>query len=291
MRNGVLRRKRYRSQKSRKITRIILISGGAVILAAAFLIVFVKVLLPPLRYQKAVRLYTEGSYEEASSLFARLGDYKDSADYAGRCEEILRMAAIRNAKTGDTIVFGSYEQDNDTENGTEPIEWLVLAREGDRILVISAYALDAQIYNSDYTDIRWETCYIRSWLNGTFLPQAFSEEEISMIPTVTVVPDVDPIHDLPQENATEDQVFLLSVTEVNKYFNSIQARACRGTEYCYAQRAYRAYSGYCWWWVRSPGSYRDAAYVSAVGSVCWAGHSVFHDLRGIRPAMWIDVGF
>lgn len=280
----------YRRQKRRKTVRRIAAAVGAAVLLAACLVVFVKWILPPVRYRKAVSLYTEGAWEDAYLLFSRLGEYRDSAEYAGRCEESLRMAALRNAEPGDTIVFGTYEQDNDAENGTEPIEWTVLAREGDRILVISAYCLDAQIYNFDYTDIKWETCYIREWLNETFLPTAFSEEEILMIPRVTVLPEEDPIHDLPPERATEDRVFLLGISQVREYFDSDSARACRGTEYCYSQRTYRFYSGYSWWWVRSPGSYRDAAYVSAVGSVCISGHSVFHDRRGIRPALWIDVG-
>ena len=271
--------------------RILTVSGIAAVLLAAFLFVFVTWILPPLRYQRAVRLYEAASYDEAYRLFAALEDYEDSADFAERCRKALQTAAIRNAAAGDTVTFGSYEQDNDPENGTEPIEWIVLAREDDRILVVSEYALDAQIYNTDYTDIRWETCYIRRWLNDTFLTAAFREEELGRIPAVTVVPDTVPGDDGPPERATEDRVFLLSISQIREYFDSESARACRGTEYCYAQRAYRAYSGYCWWWVRSPGSYRDAAYVSAVGSVCRAGRSVFHDLRGIRPAIWIDVDF
>lgn len=31
-----------------------------------------------------------------------------------------------NANVGDIVKFGSYEQDNNTENGAEPIEWQVL---------------------------------------------------------------------------------------------------------------------------------------------------------------------
>ena len=30
---------------------------------------------------------------------------------------------------GDTVVFGSYEQDNDLTNGQEPLEWIVLKTE------------------------------------------------------------------------------------------------------------------------------------------------------------------
>jgi hypothetical protein len=47
---------------------------------------------------------------------------------------------------GNTVVFGHYEQDKDTENGQEPIEWLVLDtdKEGCRALVISCLCLDVK---------------------------------------------------------------------------------------------------------------------------------------------------
>lgn len=37
----------------------------------------------------------------------------------------------------DTILFGTYEQDNDASNGREKIQWLVLEIEDNRALLIS----------------------------------------------------------------------------------------------------------------------------------------------------------
>ena len=65
------------------------------------------------------------------------------------------LKAARAADVGDIITFGSYEQDNNTLNGKENIEWLVLAKEDDRILVTSKYALDCQQYNTEYTGVTW----------------------------------------------------------------------------------------------------------------------------------------
>lgn len=39
------------------------------------------------------------------------------------------------------VVFGSYEQDGDSGNGKEPIEWIVLDEQDDKLLVISKYCL------------------------------------------------------------------------------------------------------------------------------------------------------
>ena len=44
----------------------------------------------------------------------------------------------------DYITFGTYEQDNDTSNGAEPIEWEVPDVKGGKALVISKYILDAK---------------------------------------------------------------------------------------------------------------------------------------------------
>lgn len=81
----------------------------------------------------------------------------------------------------ETVLFGSYEQDGDAANGKEPIEWLVLARDGDKALLLSKYALDHQSFMPFYEPVTepftWESCSLRQWLNSTFLNAAFSAEE------------------------------------------------------------------------------------------------------------------
>lgn len=45
-----------------------------------------------------------------------------------------------NANVGDIIKFSSYEQDNNSDNGTEPIEWKVLEKRSDgSLLAVSRY--------------------------------------------------------------------------------------------------------------------------------------------------------
>lgn len=67
------------------------------------------------------------------------------------------------------IKFGHYEQDNDASNGKEAIEWEVLGYEDGELLLISRYILDAVPYNYEWTDVTWETCALRKWLNDDFL--------------------------------------------------------------------------------------------------------------------------
>lgn len=92
------------------------------------------------------------------------------------------LNSFANANVGDIVKFGSYEQDNNTENGSEPIEWQVLEKRSDgSLLVVSRYGLDSQPYNTERTDVTWETCTLRRWLNTTFFDTAFTSSEKSMI--------------------------------------------------------------------------------------------------------------
>ncbi len=80
---------------------------------------------------------------------------------------------IKNIKIGDSYTFGTYEQDNNTSNGKEAIEWTVLDKDGMSLLLVSKQALAWQQYNTSYTDVTWENCTLRKWLNGTFPKQCF----------------------------------------------------------------------------------------------------------------------
>ena len=204
---------------------------------------------------------------------------------------------FKDASVGDVVKFGAYEQDNNSFNGKEEIEWVVLAKEGDKALVISKYALDGQPYNTLWTDVTWETCSLRQWLNETFISKAFSSGEQNMIQTTTVTADKNPEYDTSPGNNTTDKVFLLSIPEVNKYFDSDEARMCAPTDYGRAQGAYRIDDylvdgkAACCWSLRSPGSRSDyATYVRYEGAVQGSGMGVFNGSLGVRPAMWISLG-
>ena len=196
---------------------------------------------------------------------------------------------FRSTKEGDTLFWGSYEQDNNIFNGKEDIEWIVLANEGNRLLVISKYALDIQQYHTEYADVSWETCSLRAWLNKEFLNEAFSDEEKAWIPTVLVSADPTPGNNTNPGNATNDKIFLLSAVEAEKYFSSDSDLHCSKTEYARARCEYRS-SEYGGWWLRSPGLYR--AYATCVldsGSIYELGFKVSVNSTAVRPAMWIDL--
>ena len=194
---------------------------------------------------------------------------------------------LQQANIGSTVSFGAYEQDNNEENGREPIEWEVLDKQGDRLLVISTYALDCLPYNTEYEKVTWETCSLRVWLNKDFLTNAFTEDERAMIPEVTVTADEDPDADPDSGYSTQDRVFLLSVQEVKQLFNrSDEARRCTTTAYVNANGSE---SG--WWWLRSSGTASThAPGILGAGGFDYSGNDVDEDEYAVRPAMWIETG-
>ena len=193
---------------------------------------------------------------------------------------------------GSIITFGSYEQDGNESNGKEPIEWVVLAKKNNRILVISRYALDNKPYHEEHMFISWEHCDLREWLNDDFVKEAFSSSERAMIPVVTVPADENTECSTPAGEATRDQVFLLSMKEANEYFASDEDRACKPTAYAKKRGVWANDNGGCWWWLRTPGEYLcTAALVYSDGDVSEYGDGCYYAGTGVRPAMWIDLGY
>lgn len=199
---------------------------------------------------------------------------------------------------GNTVLFGSYEQDNDLSNGKEEIEWLVLDSKDGKALLLSKYILDAKdAYHEKFVyDVTWETCTLRSWLNNQFIRDAFSSEEQKMIQLTTVNADKNPEYiNTNQGNATEDKVFLLSVTEAEKYFASSSMRSCEPTAFTEAKGIKPSYwsrkDRFFHWWLRTKGrDYDKACSVWADGDINTSGEFASISLSyplGIRPALWI----
>ena len=242
------------------------------------------------KYNDAITLMDAGNIVEAYEALVALDGYKDSADKANSIYDKYNVEKLKVAKVGDYVFFGAYEQDNNTSNGKEDVEWLVLEIKDGKTLVISQYALDCKQYNTSFTDVTWETCTLRKWLNNDFINAAFSADEKAMIPTITVSADKNPEYSTNPGNATQDRVFLLSITEANKYFSSDSARQCKPTDYAVANGAWESNSGICWWWLRSPGySQGRAANVYSGGDGYGDGDWVNDDGYAVRPALWIDL--
>ena len=252
-------------------------------------------------YLYAVELYKAQKYDSAIAAFEKLNGYKDSKEQIENCnigkygEE--KWNVIKNIKVGGTYKFGTYEQDNNTSNGKEDIEWLILAKEEDKLLLISDKALDRQPYNESNVDITWETCSLRKWMNTTFFNEAFSAEEQTRIQSTNVSADKNPQYDTDPGKATTDKVFLLSTSEVNMYLTYYEERQSVPTDYAIAKGAYKNTESIyvkdgavtCSWWLRTSGyAQNNASVVLQDGGVLSNGIFVNNSIC-VRPAIWISI--
>lgn len=200
----------------------------------------------------------------------------------------------QTGKKPETVLFGSYEQDGDAASGKEPIEWLVLARDGDKALLLSKYALDHQSFMPFYEPVTepftWESCSLRQWLNSTFLNAAFSAEEQRRLLTTTVITAPGGRKGSENPFTTEDRVFLLSDTEVYAYFSSEAATVTDYTAYALSEDPWAGNAtapAPAIWWLRTTdgGNHPDSVYTR--GGVGEGARS--YEGEYVRPAIWVDM--
>lgn len=220
-------------------------------------------------------------------------------------------ASYAGIKVGDTIEFGSYEQDNNTANGAEPIEWEVLDIQDGKALISSKYALDSKPYHEEYTPVTWEDSTLRAWLNNEFISTAFTAQEQATIASVRIKNDANPFYGTDGGSDTTDRVFLLSTAEIEQYYPNKADRLVCPTRYAFAQGAWtydkaageaywmgfddaasREYhaGASCWRWLRSPGYISIfAMFCRNDGDVTKGGEIVTVDFITVCPVMWIEL--
>ena len=276
-------------------------------------------------YERGKAQMEAGDYLSAAEYFEALGDYLDSAALAKQARERRSAAAATPQPTAapqrskytdygiDQLVsFGRYEQDGNTKNGAEPVEWVVLKSDGARKLLMSRYVLDALPFNNRSGKTTWAESSIRGWLNDYFYRQAFSAAEQKCVELTNVAAHEN--HWYPQYSAgtgSQDHVFLLSVPEfeawvlhfdgTQNYKTKDQVRAmipergwnrCEATAYARKQGAYvSSKNGFCRWWLRSPGDGKNK-----IANVFASGHYIADHMKttdgsvGVRPVIWVDFG-
>ena len=215
-------------------------------------------------------------------------------------KEIMREIA---AQPGKYITFGHYPQTSEGKDET-PIEWLILERDGLNALVVSKYGLDAQPYNISYTDVTWEKCSLRTWLNDTFYNKAFNADAQAAILTTNVDNSKnqgDSEYSTNGGNNTMDKVFLLSYAEADRHFDIESwndAALIEPTAYAIAQGA-EIYDddddddddddvNRVDWWLRSPGYSQNKATIVDCGGASFVD-DVSDTQTSVRPAMWVNL--
>ena len=144
--------------------------------------------------------------------------------------EALETVVLKDAKIGDIVQMGTYEQDGDAET-EDPICWDVLDKDGDAMLLISHDVIAYQRFSDSFKCVIWEDSQIRSWLNQAFYEEAFDETEQASIrettlenpSTVGFAAHVDPSGDVQVRESrpdTKDKIFLLSWKEAEQYYGN-----------------------------------------------------------------------
>ncbi len=248
---------------------------------------------------------------------------EEVAPEAGSRKQPKNPTTENGITTWDCIWFGNYWQEDTNGDGKAdkndkktPIKWRVLSVDGDDAFLVADKNLDLQRYNDTATDATWETCTMRSWLNGygaesnkdgkdysgnNFLDNAFSADEQSAIKTTNVVNNDNSEYGTEGGNATTDKVYLLSLDEVKNPaygfdFDNVNSatRVAVNTAYTagggeideYMSSAGEAYH----WWLRSPGNYSDcASIVYYYGNVFANGNYVGSDDNAVRPALHLNL--
>ena len=277
---------------------MVYIAGGVAVLAViAVLVVGIAALF-------GKRIFNPGGDSGSAALNREQTEYHGQSHAAAQTEngndagqdhnwynespEELRTEAPaqRIPEVGETVAFGSWDQDGDAN--ADPIEWVVLDRAGDQALLITRQAIERNVYSMNDNDVKWENSWMRSWLNDSFYHTAFSGEERQKIVSHynpacknTHYPDLDP------GRGTNDYIFLLSFDEALKYYGGAEIRKCGAVQKVVDSGAFIR-DGACWWWLRTPGcDLQHVMGISTKGQVHFDGIEST-DYGCIRPAMWVD---
>ncbi len=197
---------------------------------------------------------------------------------------------------GDKITFGRYE-------------WRVLDIQDNKALIITEYLIEQRAYHEAYKDITWADCSLRKYLNGEFYDKFDATNKARIIPVLNNNPDNQWYGSMGGVD-TRDNIFLLSLEEVCKYFgNSLSKLWNRGKNQRYwferkddnnSKRIARLQDKEWnwWWWLRSPGRVNvKAVYIFGTdGNIGIQGNNILKGnisdgkcTGGVRPALWLKL--
>jgi hypothetical protein len=202
--------------------------------------------------------------------------YVDGTTFAGKDEE-----ASVSASVGDIISFG-------------PCKWKVLGKEGGAALLITdGIYLKGAYSNCGGDGDVWKTCPMRDYLNGEFLKNFTAEDKSRIVEKLVPSHGNKFYPDIANGSDSRDKVFVLSMTEVVRYFGD-SGTLKRGdlpnellSDEFNKNRIARDDSGNCDWWLRTVGAVPYfATFVNNSGYIDTEGVAM-GDEKGIRPAMWV----
>ena len=152
-------------------------------------------------------------------------------------------------------------------------------------------ALDIKVLKVYYENSRkastWDKSKARTWLNNSFLDLAFSKSERDgILETEVSYTTLNNSNDVTCTFLCKDKVFLLSYSEVQKYFVTDETRKLNSTIYA---RNHGAHYPQCYWMTRSVGKKNDEIMAIKNGGQLGYSTAVDDQHLGVRPTMWLDL--
>ena len=204
--------------------------------------------------------------------------------------------AINSLLHGNQVSFGTYEQDGDTSNGKEPIEWVVsetwVSNNKYIVMLLSKKALLVSQYNEKLDDVTWQSCSLRKYLNNDFVKDAFTVEEQTLL-------FENEIQTLPNPNSTEnftnfttkDRVFVPDYGDYNEFDMFIEDRAdltaaAKKQAEALDKDKYIENS----WWMRTEGQdFKHALTFNNPGEAVFETGDPVDSYCGVRVAVWLAI--
>lgn len=212
-------------------------------------------------------MFSSGGASDISAEISIEQSFGDESSQAPEKSEAEVKETMADAKVGDAVRYGSYEQNGDKAE-PELIEWIVLEKSDTELLLISRYCLDAIPFNSTEADVEFAESSLSAWLNGDFLNTAFTESERGFI---------------------TNSVSILSAEQAKKYYEYDSWRATGATQYA-RSKGIKESGENCLWWLSDKGEIANSAsYVYYNGGIYSHGYAVDYAQVGVRPVISVSL--
>ena len=219
---------------------------------------------------------------------------KEEEERKRKLEEERQKYALLMADIGKIWTFGSYYVNNSSRK--EPIEWIVVARQEGRAMLVSKNAIAYKKFNEVSQQCYYGNSTLHKWLVNDFFNEAFSSSEKARMLTIKEAGEKARFDTSfgKYSGILDDKIFLLTKDNVGSYLKTLEHRQCKVTPV--DSGSYSQF--YCNWWLDSSthqGYGRSLYYANFVrhdGSISLAidnGGAAVNIECGVRPAIWINV--
>ncbi len=175
----------------------------------------------------------------------------------------------------DVVTFGNYPQ---TSLGVEkPIRWYVVGKEGNKVTLLSVYALDSKKFHNKNEEVTFLGSDIFKWLNDDFKYRAFNDEETAVMAS--------PVSLMGKEDAMRLPLTYRKTTSTDYAISQgADAKRCLWWVGDFS-KTYEFVEYYGWWWYDT--SLASAAYCVHDDGQLWE-YQVNFSGKAVRPMVIVQ---